>query len=94
MCYQFEADRRSINITLNSFGTELSKDERAKFEVSLFKSQHNTLSHKQTNTHTQIQNHLLIFSHYYSLWHCQQSLSLSSFCFLKNVYLHSKTLSF
>jgi len=27
---QFEADRRIINITINSFGTELSKDERAK----------------------------------------------------------------
>lgn len=27
---EFEADRRSINITINSFGTELSKDERAK----------------------------------------------------------------
>ncbi|KAI9141671.1 ATP synthase subunit [Paraphysoderma sedebokerense] len=27
---QFEADRRSINITLNSFGTELSKDDRKK----------------------------------------------------------------
>jgi len=27
---QFEADRRSINITINSFGTELSKDDRAK----------------------------------------------------------------
>jgi len=26
----FEADRRSINITINSFGTELSKDERQK----------------------------------------------------------------
>jgi V-type H+-transporting ATPase subunit d len=27
---QFEADRRAINITLNSFGTELSKPERRK----------------------------------------------------------------
>ena len=27
---QFEADRRSINITINSFGTELTKDDRAK----------------------------------------------------------------
>ncbi|RXK35080.1 V-type H+-transporting ATPase subunit AC39 [Tremella mesenterica] len=26
----FEADRRSLNITINSFGTELSKDQRAK----------------------------------------------------------------
>ncbi|KAI0078261.1 ATPase V0 complex subunit D [Panus rudis PR-1116 ss-1] len=26
----FEADRRSINITINSFGTELSKEQRAK----------------------------------------------------------------
>lgn len=26
----FEADRRAINITANSFGTDLSKDERAK----------------------------------------------------------------
>jgi V-type H+-transporting ATPase subunit d len=26
----FEADRRAINITVNSFGTDLSKDERAK----------------------------------------------------------------
>jgi V-type H+-transporting ATPase subunit d len=26
----FEADRRSINITINSFGSGLSKDERAK----------------------------------------------------------------
>lgn len=26
----FEADRRTINITLNSFGTELSKDQRAR----------------------------------------------------------------
>ncbi|RKP40260.1 V0 complex, c/d subunit of ATPase [Dimargaris cristalligena] len=25
---QFEADRRSVNITINSFGTELSKDDR------------------------------------------------------------------
>ena len=31
-CYllQFEADRRAIIITINSFGTELSKDDRAK----------------------------------------------------------------
>ena len=27
---QFEADRRTLNITLNSFGTELSKDQRAR----------------------------------------------------------------
>jgi len=27
---QFEADRRAINITMNSFGTELTKDDRAK----------------------------------------------------------------
>lgn len=27
---EFEADRRTINITLNSFGTELSKDDRIK----------------------------------------------------------------
>jgi len=27
---QFEADRRTINITINSFGTELTKDDRAK----------------------------------------------------------------
>lgn len=27
---QFEADRRAIIITINSFGTELSKDDRAK----------------------------------------------------------------
>jgi V-type H+-transporting ATPase subunit d len=26
----FEADRRTINITINSFGTELTKEERAK----------------------------------------------------------------
>ncbi|CAG8732762.1 15181_t:CDS:2, partial [Acaulospora colombiana] len=25
----FEADRRTINITINSFGTELSKEQRA-----------------------------------------------------------------
>ena len=25
---QFEADRRAINITINSFGTDLSKDDR------------------------------------------------------------------
>lgn len=27
---KFEADRRAINITLNSFGTELTKDDRSK----------------------------------------------------------------
>jgi len=27
---EFEADRRAINITINSFGTELTKDDRAK----------------------------------------------------------------
>lgn len=27
---EFEADRRTVNITINSFGTELSKDDRAK----------------------------------------------------------------
>ncbi|KAI0217181.1 H(+)-transporting V0 sector ATPase subunit d [Massospora cicadina] len=27
---KFEADRRTVNITINSFGTELSKDDRAK----------------------------------------------------------------
>lgn len=31
---QFEADRRAINITLNSFGTELTKDDRAKLYPS------------------------------------------------------------
>jgi V-type H+-transporting ATPase subunit d len=34
---EFEADRRSINITLNSFGTELSKQERQKLYPSLGK---------------------------------------------------------
>jgi hypothetical protein len=29
-CQQFEADRRSFMITINSFGVELPKDERAK----------------------------------------------------------------
>ena len=28
--FQFEADRRSFIITINSFGTELTKDDRAK----------------------------------------------------------------
>lgn len=28
--FQFEADRRAIIITINSFGTELGKDDRAK----------------------------------------------------------------
>jgi len=32
---QFEADRRTINITINSFGTELSKDDRAKLFPAL-----------------------------------------------------------
>jgi vacuolar-type H+-ATPase subunit C/Vma6 len=31
----FEADRRAINITVNSFGTDLSKDERAKLYPSM-----------------------------------------------------------
>lgn len=30
LCLQFEADRRAIIITINSFGTELGKDDRAK----------------------------------------------------------------
>lgn len=34
---EFEADRRSINITLNSFGTELSKNERKKLYPSFGK---------------------------------------------------------
>lgn len=34
---EFEADRRSINITLNSFGTELSKQERKKLYPSFGK---------------------------------------------------------
>lgn len=34
---EFEADRRSINITLNSFGTELSKNERKKMYPSFGK---------------------------------------------------------
>ena len=34
---EFEADRRSINITLNSFGTELSKQERKKLYPQLGK---------------------------------------------------------
>eukprot|EP01097_Dermamoeba_algensis_P005797 TRINITY_DN365_c0_g2_i1.p1 TRINITY_DN365_c0_g2~~TRINITY_DN365_c0_g2_i1.p1 ORF type:complete len:271 (-),score=60.05 TRINITY_DN365_c0_g2_i1:55-867(-) len=32
---QFEADRRSINITINSFGTELTKDDREKLYPSI-----------------------------------------------------------
>lgn len=31
----FEADRRSLNITINSFGTALSKDQRSKLFPSL-----------------------------------------------------------
>jgi len=31
----FEADRRAINITVNSFGTDLSKDERSKLYPKL-----------------------------------------------------------
>jgi hypothetical protein len=30
LLFQFEADRRAIIITINSFGTELTKDDRAK----------------------------------------------------------------
>ena len=30
LCFQFEADRRAFIITINSFGTELSKDDRNK----------------------------------------------------------------
>lgn len=30
LTFQFEADRRAIIITINSFGTELTKDDRAK----------------------------------------------------------------
>ena len=30
MCLQFEADRRAFIITINSFGTELSMDDREK----------------------------------------------------------------
>eukprot|EP01126_Amoeba_proteus_P020985 TRINITY_DN212_c0_g1_i2.p1 TRINITY_DN212_c0_g1~~TRINITY_DN212_c0_g1_i2.p1 ORF type:complete len:250 (+),score=62.09 TRINITY_DN212_c0_g1_i2:471-1220(+) len=33
--FQFEADRRSINITLNSFGTELAVDDRTKLYPNL-----------------------------------------------------------
>ena len=29
-CPQFEADRRAFIITINSFGTELTKDDRSK----------------------------------------------------------------
>jgi V-type H+-transporting ATPase subunit d len=32
---EFEADRRTLNITINSFGTELTKDERAKLFPAL-----------------------------------------------------------
>ncbi|KAG9285343.1 hypothetical protein G9A89_010818 [Geosiphon pyriformis] len=32
---EFEADRRTINITINSFGTELSRDDRARLFPSL-----------------------------------------------------------
>jgi V-type H+-transporting ATPase subunit d len=35
--YQFEADRRVINITINSFNTDLSKDGRAKLYPSVGK---------------------------------------------------------
>lgn len=34
---EFEADRRAINITLNSFGTELSRDERSKLYCNIGK---------------------------------------------------------
>ncbi len=34
---EFEADRRAINITLNSFGTELSKTDRKKLYPDLGK---------------------------------------------------------
>ena len=34
---EFEADRRAINITMNSFGTELSKDQRSKLYPELGK---------------------------------------------------------
>lgn len=32
---KFEADRRAINITINSFGTELTKDDRVRLFASL-----------------------------------------------------------
>lgn len=34
---EFEADRRAINITINSFGTELTKDDRSKLYPSIGK---------------------------------------------------------
>eukprot|EP01095_Lingulamoeba_sp_RSL-Kostka_P014096 TRINITY_DN602_c2_g1_i1.p1 TRINITY_DN602_c2_g1~~TRINITY_DN602_c2_g1_i1.p1 ORF type:complete len:364 (+),score=115.99 TRINITY_DN602_c2_g1_i1:138-1229(+) len=36
---EFEADRRSINMTLNAFGTEISKDDRAKLYPNFGKLQ-------------------------------------------------------
>lgn len=33
---QFEADRRAFNITINSFGTELTKDDRLKVRALSF----------------------------------------------------------
>ena len=37
LCFQFEADRRAFVITINSFGTELTKDDRAKLYPRLGK---------------------------------------------------------
>ena len=50
VCYQFEADRRAINITLNSFGTELSKEDRKKLYPTIGLPAH-TL-HSNSCTHT------------------------------------------
>jgi len=66
---QFEADRRAFNITVNSFGTELSKDERAKLYPTigtLFPEGLNKL--KDCNDHEEVQAVVRYYDEYAPLF--------------------------
>jgi V-type H+-transporting ATPase subunit d len=65
----FEADRRSINITINSFGTELTKDDRQKLYPTfglLYPEGTNKLAKAEDNE--QVKQSMEYYSNYRSLF--------------------------
>lgn len=63
---QFEADRRAFIITINSFGTELTKDDRAKLYPTCGKLHPDGLAVlARADDYEQVKS----LAEYYGVWH-------------------------
>ena len=78
-CFQFEADRRAFIITINSFGTELTKDDRVKLYPRCGKLFPDGLAALgRADDYEQVK----AVAEYYSVSSVQQLIAFHAFCSL------------